>query len=403
MINSRGISSLRSKMKKNDFNTFILFHSCVISFGDDYKIVKYLGLVYLCMFILLKTSRKMFAPFKTLNITIMLFILEVLLSGIHGELYFSQYSWHVNYLSSVLLAFQTFVLFFYIEYAISANKMIKVLNTIIGLLVIYILIVDVYIITHYSSIIDDSSQIFVIGNKFQVSYLHLMLLAFYFSKPYRKNIVLIFLLFLSVFISYSVYCSTGIIGSVLICVLILLQSRVFFLLYSPYFLCIAMTASMFFVVFVDLILSYSWFQQILDLLGENSTLTGRTAIYAQVFDLVNQSLWFGYGNGNGPTLVDNYVGFGNTQNGIMENIINWGICGIVCLFIMIFILLKSVRRTSRNWAVLSLLYVFIVMSLVEITMGINFIFIMSVYLLVSNIPSTIHIRKTTVMQLKSKI
>lgn len=386
-------------MRKFDFNSFILFHSIVISFGDNYKIIKYAGVIYLCIFIFLKASKKIFAPFKKLNIAIMVFVLTVLLSGIHGQLYFSRYSWHVNYLSSILLALQIFVLFFYIEYVISTNKMIKALNSILGLLIIYISIADAYIITHLSSIIDDSSQFFLVGNKFQVSYLHLMLLAFYFSKFQKKNIVLIFLLFLSVFISYSVYCSTGVIGSVLICVLILLQNRIGFLLYSPYFICIAMIASGFFVVFVDLILAYSWFQQILELLGENSTLTGRTAIYAQVFDLVYQSPWFGYGNGNGSTLVDDYVGFGNTQNGIIENIINWGICGVTSLFILIITLLESVQRSHKNWAVLSLLYVFIAMSLVEITMGINFIFIMSIYLLVSNMPSATNERKTTVRQL----
>lgn len=175
-------------MGKFDFNSFILFHSIVISFGDNYKIIKYAGVIYLCIFIFLKASKKIFAPFKKLNIAIMVFVLTVLLSGIHGQLYFSRYSWHVNYLSSTLLALQIFVLFFYIEYVISTNKMIKALNSILVLLIIYISIADAYIITHLSSIIDDSSQFFLVGNKFQVSYLHLMLLAFYFSKFQKKNI-----------------------------------------------------------------------------------------------------------------------------------------------------------------------------------------------------------------------
>ena len=380
-------------MRKLDLNTFILFHSIVISFGDNYKIIKYVGVIYLCLFISLKAVKKMFVQFRELNFAILLFILVVLLSGVHGQLYFSQYSWHVNYLSSVLFAFQTCVMFLYIEYAISTHIMTKVLNTILGLLIIYILIADVYIITHLSSIVDDSSRIFIIGNKFQVSYLHLMLLAFYYSKPNRKKNIFIFLFFLSLFISYSVYCSTGIVGSVLICTLIFFGNRIGFFLYSPFFICIAMLVSVFFVVFIDLVISCSWFQQILELLGENSTLTGRTAIYAQVFELVYQSPWLGYGNGNGSTLVDDYVGFGNTQNGVIENVINWGICGVLALFILIFALLKSVQRSYRNWAVLSLLYVFIAMSLVEVTIGLNFIFIMATYLLVSNISPTVVVQK----------
>lgn len=93
-------------MRKLDLNTFILFHSIVISFGDNYKIIKYVGVIYLCLFISLKAVKKMFVQFRELNFAILLFILVVLLSGVHGQLYFSQYSWHVNYLSSVLFAFK---------------------------------------------------------------------------------------------------------------------------------------------------------------------------------------------------------------------------------------------------------------------------------------------------------
>ena len=81
---------------------------------------------------------------------------------------------------------------------------------------------------------------------------------------------------------------------------------------------------------------------IVDILNEDLTLTGRTYIYTRMLDLMDTQPWFGYGNGTATFFTTYYIHekLTNTQNGLLNDYIDWGIIGVICLIILTYSVLK---------------------------------------------------------------
>ncbi len=71
---------------------------------------------------------------------------------------------------------------------------------------------------------------------------------------------------------------------------------------------------------------------VVDVLGENLTLTGRDLIYSGLRAVISESPILGYGYGNAAVAM--YVGYGNAQNSIMETLVNYGVVGLFAVFYM---------------------------------------------------------------------
>ena len=180
-------------------------------------------------------------------------------------------------------------------------------------------------------------------------------------------------LVLTLFIAIGVECSTGVLGVVLLAVFLFLYKKIRFI-FRPFFAIILMSLFGAFFLLYETILAIPSVQYlIVDLLNEDLTLTGRTYIYTRMLDLMDTQPWFGYGNGTATFFTTYYIHekLTNTQNGLLNDYIDWGIIGVICLIILTYSVLRS--ASSRINPFICLIYTYIVLSSIEITLGLRFL------------------------------
>ena len=113
---------------------------------------------------------------------------------------------------------------------------------------------------------------------------------------------------------------------------------------------------------------------IFDLFHRTSTVYGRFEIYNNYLQtLLQNKFWFGYGYSNGVMLTVTDV-FGNAQNGLLEQMMNFGFIGVVVILITIFYALRQKGKLSYMTI---LLYAMIVAAIFEVT--INWFFWMALF------------------------
>lgn len=114
-----------------------------------------------------------------------------------------------------------------------------------------------------------------------------------------------------------------------------------------------------------------------DILHEDLTLTGRTVIYAKMLDLIEEQPWFGYGNGTASFFTWYYMSMPNTQNGLLNDYIDWGMVGVSFFVFLFYFVVKYIGcNISHKNPFLCLLYTYIVLSSIEITLGLSFLAIL---------------------------
>ena len=293
--------------------------------------------------------------------------------------------WQVGFGSSALFALRTISIIFYVEYVIYTRTQRIFLKSFFYILAIHLLITDIYIFINYSNITtEEAGRIFVIGNKFIVSYYHLIFAALFLSWYRPNKFVTLCLALFCIIISKFVHCSTGIIGATLFLLLTIFRSILKKILYSPVIFCGSMTICILFAYLVETITNNIYFIALLSFFEKSSTITGRSQIYSYVFGLIEQSFWFGYGNGNATTLTLNTTNIGNAQNGVVEDILNWGIIGFISFLSIPMYLISSKNQKTHNYYILCIMYLYIFMGTLEITLGTKFLVIIALFLLLSN-------------------
>jgi O-antigen ligase len=188
---------------------------------------------------------------------------------------------------------------------------------------------------------------------------------------------------------------TGVLGSVSFCAFLplLLWSRRRRLVAMPFFGVAALGL-------IVLVAQSSLVQPLFDLVGRDSTLTGRTEIWEGVSaaNATQPLLGFGYGafwSDSGPwqTFVDSSWEPGAAHNGYLETMLNYGIIGEIALWIFIgFGIYRAARTYWRGSDVASvwplcLLLVAIIANYAEATFmypRIDWLSIMAAFLVVSN-------------------
>ena len=225
--------------------------------------------------------------------------------------------------------------------------------------------------------------IYLIGTKFQVVYHHILAIALYmmFNKDAMENrksrkyyiicLTLIGMFIVTIIVSLQIDCSTGIIGTIVFLAFVWLISlnRDFF-------------AKL--IVFLGAVLLGFWFmwgyeailnnQHIVALitvyLQRSISLTGRTIIYTEMAKIMNDHWLLGFGYGSSYEICRSQIGFADTQNALMEWIMQIGIIGSVCLIIvLIYAFSKSKNlKNEKQWIWLAgYIYTLIFIGTVEIT------------------------------------
>lgn len=246
------------------------------------------------------------------------------------------------------------------------------------------------------------AEIYLIGNKFVISYVHCFTVALAFARIGEKEnkilvsnwkvaitktgisrrVIAYVVAIITILICAKVTCSTGIIISSLLLLLMLLPGWIVDAVSSGKITIIGVA-----MINVLMFGSYSLLTNphILDfvknVLGKSGNFTGRIQIWEIIFKQIMKKPILGYGYYN--DIINNLLGYGNPQNGVLKCLLDTGILG---LFAYAFIVLKSFNRPTGDvkYVTRPLIAFFLIMlvaSLVEInlthmlvflTMAINF-------------------------------
>lgn len=371
------------KNRHNIIYTLCFYISSFVYLHNEWKLIKYACVIYLLFFIL---SRKvlLLREYRRLNVILCVFSLVVIISGVLSDMKYGHFVWHVDVTSSILLTTQVIVLFGYVEYIISHGLQRLFVRQFMNILGICLIIADFGIFYNLNNIIDSTEVNYVVGNKFALSYSHILFCAILFSYRQFSQLISVALISYCAIISKLVYCTTGLIGAVVFIILVLGRNTFGRLLYKRIFLYLCMLGSVFFALFISVIQNMEWYNNFLSLIGESSSINGRSTIYAQLVDIINGDPFWGYGNGNQQNYVEYYTGIGNAQNGILSNIINWGFIGTFMFMMIPWFIFGMCKNRHSNYFLLCLLYMFIIVATVEVTMSLWFLSALSLFLLMSN-------------------
>lgn len=274
--------------------------------------------------------------------------------------------------TSILEFLKIICVLFLVEYVEISHKRVVFLKFFLVFLGGYLVFGNIDIFSGYKG---GDMDVCLIGDKFVISYLNLFWISLYVLYKYLKTGVLKLhelrvLLLLSCIVSYIVLCSTGIVVGMFMFVFSYIPVRCYKILYRPIslsVLIIILDLSFFFLYPYILNLDIVKFV-VVDILGEDLTLTTRTNIWAAlVYILGNEPLW-GFGPGNETSVVKSLLDLTNAQNGLLHTYLGVGSVGVFFFLLLLTATIKKVKLRNQNTLFLFLCGL-VVASVVEVTLS----------------------------------
>ena len=399
------ISKDKKTDKKINMNNSIFKVLCVLVFWanlgtvGDLVIDRYLTVLFSCLVLFIlynKTKLYYLSQFRTINLLIILYCLYNAINSVFSvdknidDIKTIALSTDINYTPAstfvgFAFALKILSLFFIIEYAV-LNKSLRILIKIFLYLTIILLTTNDMLI--FLKGINVNGGDYLLGNKFQVAYMHYFLLLFYtlkgiHFKSLNINKCYLTILYTALF-SFYIKCTTAVLGSIILLLFYYNRKRIHKYFYNPKFIiCVILLTASFFWIFTD-VLNNNFVNYILvDILGKDPTLTGRVGIYALLDDTFLLDTIWGVGLENSHSFMAHLFGAANTQNGLFEVWVEQGLIGTILFLSLIYTITKSVETNIyRNYSfpTLSLMYVFILLGTVEITFGYRFCILLAFYI-----------------------
>ncbi|MBS4779416.1 MAG: O-antigen ligase family protein [Collinsella sp.] len=318
-----------------------------------------------------------------------LFCIMVVISSIAG--YLAGYVDSSNCTDALLYAICLYALALLITTCSRRGRLETFMSVFFWMTVIYCVLSIVFIARVGTA--DGPLLYYFAGNKFSTSYYFIMLACLAYAKLRRegrsKDLVVLVtagLGLLALVVAHAVYCSTAVAMSALLIALVILPRKAQRILEKPAVVIAAMVLTGVILAFLLQLLQVPFVKHIVvDVLGENLTLTGRDLIYSGLRAVISESPIFGYGYGNAAVAM--YVGYGNAQNSIMETLVNYGVVGLFAVFYMAWTSVKG-DKPSWSWGMYIMLYAMIAGSIVEITYNYYFfIALMAIFVASEDIQS----------------
>ena len=264
-------------------------------------------------------------------------------------------------------------------------------KSLIKVLLVFAFVTDVpmlFVNYNFSS----PSENYLIGNKFAVSYLHCFITALLFcinNENNRKNMFfrffrLTFLLF-SIMICRQVTCTTG----MLICLFmgamtcLHVPSSIRRLLSSPKVAIVITAVTNVLMLGSASLLTNPYIANFIsNVLGKSYTWIGRLHIYAMIFDVIKVHPWIGYGYFS--DIVEEILGFGNAQNGVLKIIVDSGIVGLIGYVLLVHESMKRNKDSSEErWPLTVFVYCMIIASIAEINLT-DYLFFLTIAIVFSS-------------------
>ena len=388
--------------KKIIIASFFLFHSFFIYLDDGSGIGRRVQAVFLFLFILIFNTRIKYI-FKIRNkgvlFSLLFYVISLFITSILNKSIDTSYFLRINipsvrneYVSSsytlgIMCAIVVFMHFSFVFYLNMIKKTDVLINVFFKLCLVYCIIADLFLITGVS--ITKADTIF--SNKFALSYMHLYLVTFFCLKQtlvfQKVKYLYVFLLFAVVISIYS-ECTTAVIGCLVL--FIVYRYRQYFLhkIFNTKIIILCLAVCALFPVFVSLIINSPIISYIVvDILGEDLTLTGRTNIYETFSYVAFLRLFSGFGLGTGGSVMMFLYGYANAQNGIVELFLEQGVLGVISVLFLLIACLKVAEQNNKKivFPVQALVLTLIIMSTVEITIDTKFVIFLSLLLITNKI------------------
>lgn len=231
-------------------------------------------------------------------------------------------------------------------------------------------------------------SLYLFGNKFMVSYLHMQALGFagqYLCLTGRwphwsGKILLAAFGSAGMAMCAHVQCTTGMIGIAVMTAMLLLPLGGWLrkILSHPQTVLAIFAAANALLLNGDFLWELPMVQGlVVDILHEDLTLNGRLNIYA-ILPKVFEGHWlFGYGYGSDT--ITNLIGYGNAQNGILQYVLDGGLIGLGALIgCWMHCLGIAHRHSKRSWPMVCAMYGFAVCALAEVCFNNNFMLVLAI-------------------------
>ncbi len=219
------------------------------------------------------------------------------------------------------------------------------------------------------------SSNYIIGSKFLLSYMNMLCFALIYWKI-PSVVTLVVFGSISFWISALVGCSTGVTGTVIMIIMILLSYPVRALPTHRLFLPIlTVVLAIVAVAFTGLLTWGPFGRFITNVLGESSDLTGRVFIYPVLIGLFVKRPLFGYLTANGANqAVIGACGSADAQEGLFHILLTNGLVGAVLFLIMEYLAIDRIHYMGRReHGLYAFIVAMTVCSVVEINLGLPFI------------------------------
>ena len=216
-------------------------------------------------------------------------------------------------------------------------------------------------------------SVYLFGNKFTSSYLFISLISLYgmshdltLAKNRRRMREMI-----GVGLLFSLYvgCATAAASLVLAVVIYYVDKTLHTHIISRKIVVIGtLIITAIIPIVIDIVLKNKFFNYIVfDVFHRDTTVYGRVEIYRKyLLVLLKEKFWLGYGYSNGKMLQVTGV-FGNAQNGLLEQMMNFGMLGVLAIVSTVRYALK--KNSVNTSCMFILLYAMIIAAIFEVTIN----------------------------------
>ena len=353
---------------------FIYFIAFVrIYYIDNFNTIRTVFMIFTAIFLIRYFKIYISTKYLKINVLLLCFLTIIIISALYNDM---------NGYRGVFYAIQILEVFLFFEYVCENNILDNTLRLMKNLTLVLCIVSDLILVSSNNLFIS-SGGYYLIGNKFDISYIHIFLLALciYFQKEkdviYKIQNVVIFVI--TIFITVKVDCSTGVIGTFILVILSLLNKYILKKLYNNKIaIGIVLFAFSFFLIYTA-ILNNGFVKYIIsDVLNRDITLTGRTRIYEEIFGVIEGKVLLGYGYGNSYEILMKKIAAPNTQNALLECIFNYGIIGALMLLVIYNNIIKNSQENTKIYPIIAFVYMLTMIGMVEITLDLFFFSVLAI-------------------------
>ena len=123
-----------------------------------------------------------------------------------------------------------------------------------------------------------------------------------------------------------------------------------------------------FFLFITWIMTLPFVQYVVvDILGEDLTLTGRLWMYEQLGNVLTECPLYGFGIGNAPLTTFMYGVGENAQNGLFNMFIESGYIGTIAYLMATLLMINQTRKKTFYFPIISFMYMMLLLSTIEVT------------------------------------